>query len=883
MGEVYRARDARLNRDVAIKVLPALFATDPERLARFTREAQVLASLNHPNIAAIYGVVDIPPEGGNDKGVTGGVALVMELVEGEDLSVLIARGPLPLADALAIARQIADALEAAHEQGIVHRDLKPANVKLRADGRVKVLDFGLAKAMDPPDPSGVNAMNSPTLTVRGTQMGIIVGTAAYMAPEQARGTAVDRRADIWAFGVVLYEMLTGRRVFEGENLSDILAAVLRQDVDWTRLPLDTPSRVRRLLERCLERDARQRLRDIGEARVEITKIEAGAPDTSGAAALSSDTRRRPISRVVWPSVAALMTAVAVAGIWWTASRPQPAEPLARMSLLPPPGVSLYPDSTAVAMSPDGRMVAFIVGSPLEAETELWVRSLDAIAPRRIEDSQGALLPFWSPDGRRIGFYTRQKLKTVAATGGPVDTICETAAARGAVWTRSNVIVFARDTSGPLFRVSANGGTPVPVTVLDASRKEYGHRFPQMLPDGDHFLYAALPARDGKFDIYAGSLSRPGRTLVAAMESAPSYADPGWLLYSRRGVLVAQAFDPRALAVTGDPITLDDEPGTLVDAQVSFTAGRAVTVSSAGSLAYYSSPSTDTRAQWYDRNGQPGAVLDLPRGYYDKVAIAPDGLRAVFVRSVSAVESSLWLADLARGGVSPLAAAPGRNDQPVWSPDSASVAFDANGAGAADLFIKKVGDPSPPSPIYRSDALFKNPAAWSPDGRWIVVTQIDPGTSQDIWLMPPSGGALRPFLKGPRRDVGRAVSPDGRWLAYLSDEAGRFQLYVQSFPEPGHLVQVTKDSFGAAGAWWSRDGRELLFVSADLTTLWRVDVTPGSTFTAGTPVRLAQLPAGALQIDFTPDRSRFLALVPARLGTGSITVVQHWRAALEGKR
>ena len=909
MGEVYRARDTKLNRDVAIKVLPEAFATDPDRLARFTREAQVLASLNHPNIAAIYGLEHR--------------ALVMELVEGEDLSVLMARGngrpevesvssrprdtdarpareslqPFPpgvgprrmegsraprglnIDDALAIARQIADALEAAHEQGIVHRDLKPANVKVKHDGSVKVLDFGLAKALAPEISSGASdSANSPTLTARATEMGMIIGTAAYMAPEQARGKTVDRRADIWAFGVVLYEMLAGRRAFEGEDVSITLANVLKEDVDWLALPADLPAPVRRLLRRCLEKDPRKRLSAIGDARLELDEREPAA-----AAAVSAPAIARPsLAGRLGPALAGIALTAVVAVFLWPGSGGPASGNLARLSLLPSPGTELYPDSTGVAISPDGTMIAFIVGSVTQTATELWVRPLDSVSARKLDDGEGALLPFWSPDSRRIGFFTNSKLKTIAASGGRADVLADAPNPRGGDWNRANVIVYAPEATGPLYKISASGGTPEPVTKLDASRKEFGHRFPAFLPDGDHFLYAALPGKEGRFEIYAGSLTDETRTLVGSLESAPVYAAPGYLLYTRQGVLIANRFDAGTRTMAGDPIPLKDEPTMILDPTVSFTAGRPTSVSQAGTLAYFSAASTNATATWYDAQGRRAAALNLPAGHYATVSISPDGTRAVFARSTSPSESSLWLVDLARGGASPLSSGRGLNDSPVWSPDGTRVAFAADRDGFQNIYVKVVDDATPEQLIHRSEVLFKNPVAWTPDGKHIVLVQLDPGSAQNIWLLPASGGdKVTPLVRGPSRDNGGPVSPDSRWLAFVSDSTGRFELFVQPLGGPGPKVQVSHN--GASLWWWTKDGRQILFLGFDLRTLWIVDVTAGTTFTPGTPRQIATFPAGMVWMDAMPDRQRFLAIAPERTGIGSMTIVQHWLKALEQAR
>ncbi len=878
MGEVYRARDAKLNRDVAIKILPDAFAHDDQYVARFTREAQVLAALNHPNIAHIYGIVEAQADDGERPG--GHVhALVMELVEGDDLSATIRRGPLPLDDAIFIARQIADALEAAHEHGIVHRDLKPANIKIRPDGAVKVLDFGLAKALEPSPDSRASAQNSPTFIGRTTHAGMILGTAAYMAPEQARGKPADRRADIWAFGVVLFEMLTGRRVFDGDDGSEVLASVLKTDPPWNALPPDTPPAVQRLLRRCLEKDPRRRLAAIGDARLELDEPDVPAPAATIAATASPVARLSRASRL-WPAVAAALVTALVALVvverFWPAS-PGPAR-VTRLSILAPPGTSLFPDSTGVAISPDGTMVAFLVGSVAESTSELWIRPLDSVVARRLDTGAAPALPFWSPDSRQIGFFgTDGKLRTIAASGGRAQVLCDAPGGRGAAWTPSNDILFAPDAGGPLYRISANGGTPVAVTKLDAARKEYGHRFPTLLPDGRHFLYVSLPGRNGRFDVFAGSLAGDSRVFIGSFEAAPVYADPGWLLSMRQGVLTAQRFNPETLKIAGDPVPLDDEPSSILEPATSFTAGRPVSIARSGALAYFSSPSQNTTADWYDASGRKVGTLNVPPGHYAWVRVSPDGRHAVLVRSTSPSESTLWLVDLARGGALPLSSGPGRNDYPVWSPDGARIAFSADRDGPQDIFVKNVFDNSPEQPLFRSRMPFKDPAAWSSDGKWLVINELDPLTKQNIWLLPSSGGdKLEPLVNGPLREEGGWPSPDGRWLAYTSDETGRTELFVQSFPVPGQKVQVSQE--GAASAWWTRDGRQLVFVAADLRSLWRVDVKAGATLDTGAPTRMAFLPPDIIALDATPDRQRFLALGPERAGPGSITVVENWRAA-----
>ncbi len=879
MGQVYRARDTKLNRDVALKVLPESFASDPDRLARFTREAQVLASLNHPNVAAIYGIE--------------ANALVMELVEGPDLSALIARGPMPLSDALPIARQIADALDAAHEQAIVHRDLKPGNIKVRPDGTVKVLDFGLAKALNPgSEESGLGGhgdlANSPTLTARATQIGMILGTAAYMSPEQARGRPVDRRADIWAFGVVLYEMLTGKRAFEGDDVSITLANVLKEEPNWQALPAGLPAPVSRLLRRCLEKEPKRRLSSIADARLELDESEsAGA---AGVTSVSAPAPRPLLLARLWPGLVGVVLTAAIAAAIWPRGGPSATTSsgaLHRMSLLAPHGEAVYPDSTGVAISPDGTMVAYVIGTVSRSENQLWVRSLDSLVARRLDAADGATLPFWSPDSKRIGYFTNTKLKVIAATGGRAEVLWDTPGPRGGVWTPGNEIIFAPDAGGPLFKISANGGTATAITKIDPARKEYSHRFPTLLPGGRRFLYASLPGKNGRFEISAGSLDDDSRTPIGHMEAAPAYADPGpsagsgqgWLLYARQGSLAAVPFNAQTLKITGDPVRLEDEPASIFDPSVSFTAGWSVSVSATGALAYYSAPSVNTVAMWFDTKGIARGTVNVPPGHYESAAISPDGSRAVLAKSTSPTESGLWLVDLARGGAVPFSAGPGRNDNPVWSPDGSRVVWASDRDGPQQLYIKNVNDGTPEKLFYSSDVVFKGPTGWSPDGKWIVLVQLDPDTAQNVWLLDASGKVAPTLLiGGPGRQPNGIVSPGSNAIAFGSDDSNRFQLFVQPFPGGGRRIQVSEK--GGLFAFWSRDGRRLLYIGDDLRTVWEADVQQGPNLTVGAPRQIGQLPGDLLGFAATPDLDRLLVISPERSGTGSATVVQNWRAALK---
>jgi Tol biopolymer transport system component/predicted Ser/Thr protein kinase len=874
MGEVYRARDTKLNRDVAIKVLPELFATDSERLARFTREAQTLASLNHPNIAAIYGIEN--------------AALVMELVDGEDLSDHIARGPLEISDALAIAQQVADALEAAHDLGIVHRDLKPANIKVRTDGTVKVLDFGLAKAMDPivgarksggfggsKDPASGDA--EPTMTSPAmTQMGMILGTAAYMSPEQARGKAVDRRADIWAFGVVLYEMLTGRRLFSGDEISDVLASVLRQDVDLTTLPSGVPLSVRRLLRRCLEKEPRKRLSSIGDARLELVeRDEVGSPIAP------IPTRRAPILQAALGG--AIVMALIAGGVWAWFGRGAVSAPanISRVTLLPPESLPLYPDPAEVAISPDGKWIAMVTGDISALSSSLlWIRPTDSLTPRLVEGAVGAHLPFWSPDSTQVGFFAGGKLNTVPAAGGRITVVCDAPTGRGGSWSTNGTIVFAPDGAGTLFKVAAGGGTPAAVTTLDASLKETAHRFPEFLPDGDHFIYVALPGRGGMLDAFIGSLSGAARESVGTFESGLTYVAAGWLVFARQGGLAAQAFDPASRKLSGDVITLDDTPGGSGDPNTQWTGGKTASVSATGTLAYLKDPSLFTKAIWLDATGRETGAVPLPRGSYIQVTLDREGKRAALVRQTSRSESSVNLLDIERGSLVAISSGRGMNTAPIWSPDDTKIVFASDRDGPSDFFIKDVTTGAAEQPFFQSPSLFKSPTGWSADGRYILFNQLDPGKFQNLYWIPTTGDKKAVLVVDTvYRDVNAKVSPDGKWLAYLSDDSRTLNVFVQPFPEPGPPVVVTTK--GATLVWWRPDGKQIAFVNDTVTELWAVDVDgSGATFRAGTPRMIGTLPKAVVSLSATPERDRFLALVPENaMALRTVTVLTNWTASL----
>ena len=641
MGEVYRARDTKLNRDVALKVLPESFATDPDRLARFQREAQVLASLNHPNIAHIHGLED-----------SGGVrALVMELVEGEDLAQRLTRGPIPIDEALPIAKQIAEALESAHEQGIIHRDLKPANIKVRADGTVKVLDFGLAKAMEPVGVASASVSMSPTITTPAmmTGAGMILGTAAYMSPEQAKGRPADKRSDIWSSGCVLFEMLTGARPFVGEDVADTLAHILTKEPEWAKLPASTPPPISRLLRRCLEKDRKRRLADAADARLEIEDVLSGRVEIA--------LRERPARRkaIAWGVAGLALAAAAGLAPWYLAKPPATVPVVASQFLVPAPEHLEY--SGVPAISPDGRTIAFIA-TESDGRSRLWVRRLDLLAAQALAGTEGAAAPFWSPDSRAVGFFVRGELKKVDVEGGAPQVVAATSSRiqnTSGSWNRDGVILFSRGTDG-FRKVSATGG--------DVSSVSPGS-YPFFLPDGQHFLLWRRVPQSG---IYVGALDSPDVKFLVPTESAGTYAEPGFLLFSRGEALMAQPFDPVSLTTTGSAVHVLDFP------QVRFGVNRQV-VSAAmnGTLLYGWRFLADTRLQWVDRRGTPGPFATDP-GQYGNVVLSPDGVRVAFDRLADGGSSpDVWLLDLTRHITSKFTFGPA-NNVPVWSPDSRTVAF-----------------------------------------------------------------------------------------------------------------------------------------------------------------------------------------------------------------
>jgi len=867
MGEVYRARDTRLGRSVALKVLPDAFAGDPERLQRFEREAKLLASLNHPNLATIHGI-----EHDEDRRV-----LVLELIEGEDLARRIARGALPVDEALAIARQIADAVEAAHEQGVVHRDLKPANIVVTPDGVVKVLDFGLAKAIEG-DPSTSKLSQSPTtlLASSPTAAGVILGTAAYMSPEQARGKRVDRRADIFAFGCVLYEMLTGRMAFFGETVSDTLAAVLRAEPDWSLLPAGTPRSIVRLLHRCLEKDPRQRLRDIGEARIAIDAAERGETDAAPAAVAAPRSRR---AWLPWALVGALAV-VAIVSMARPRSRPVERDELVQLSLLLPEGNALalrgeHPAPPAI--SPDGKRVAF--GINQQGGTVLCVRSLDGADPVPLTGTDGAGYPFWSPDSRQIAFFAQGKLKRVDRGGGPVTAVCDAALGKGGSWGPDGTIVFAPTYASAIFRVPAEGGTPQAVTVADTTRGDVSHRFPRFLPDGRRFIYltrsvATRMAEVGSAGVKLRVASLDGnldRELMAA-ESNAVYAD-GYLLFARNDYLVAQRFDPGTLELSGEPAPIASRLRTIPGASRGL-----FDASETGVLVYQAGSAVEgNRMTWVDLAGKVIGTLGEAAQHDDPIALSPDGTQvATSIFDPRIGTPDVWIYDVRRNIRTRFTTDPGPDNNAVWSPDGRRIVFSSARRGRFDLFVKSL-EGSTPEALLTSGAGDDFAAAWSPDGRVILSAQLITGGGWQVNAIPADGGGEPERVLALTTGYAVRFSPSGRWIAYDSNEGGNRDTYVVALSGAGRKWQIS--TAGGFNPRWV--GSHIYYFNERGVLRTQVTEREGS-IEIGDEELLFET-TSLTDFDVARDEKRLLLLQTIDEGNRApLSLILNWRQKLAGK-
>jgi Tol biopolymer transport system component len=820
MGEVYRAHDTKLGRNVAFKILPRAFSADSERLARFEREARLLAALNHPNIAAIYGLED-------SDGVH---ALVLELVDGDTLADKLSTLALPLNEALSIARQTADALDAAHEKGIVHRDLKPANIKITPTGAVKVLDFGVAKMHQP---EAADRSAAATVTVNATHDGLIVGTPAYMSPEQARGQPVDKRTDIWAFGCVLYEMLTGHAAFAGATIADVLAAVVHREPRWELLPAATPLNVTRVVRRCLEKDPKKRARDIGDIAADL----ADPGDILPAAHSHSGEQRRSRARAI--GMAAALVGVGVVGatavLLLQRGAPERVERRVRFALTLEQQASDLIAGTIPTPSPDGQMLAFVTGGT--GQPVVWVRPLDAIDARRLSGTEGATgAVVWSPDGRWIAFFAEGRLKKIAPSGGPAQTIGSIPGFQDAAWGTSGEIIFRPTNRAAIFGISETGGAPKPITTLDATRGENSHRFLQFLPDGRRFLFTARCADRDNNALFVGSIDSPQLTRVMAAQSRVRYVPgesgrPGRLLFYKDGALMAQTFSLDRMTLEGELEPVFDKISYVAASIVAgFHAsddGRTVIVESAGA--------NDSVLTWFGRDGIKQGALGPP-GDYTQVRLSPSGDRVAYTRpDARNGNRDIWFTDIARGITAPVTVNGANDWYPVWSPNGDELLFvsDRDGTTGGRPFVKRSVDIGGVEEAIPEGVGF--PIDWMRDGRWFALSD-----DRDIWVQQAGTGEKPiPFLASSFLEAGGRFSPNGKWIAYVSNETGRTEVYVRPFLDGPATAEakLRVSNIGADFPIWGANGQELFFMTAD-SEIYAVDTRNLGRSTATlTPVRL----------------------------------------------
>jgi len=828
MGEVYRARDMTLEREVAIKVLPAEFTQDPGRLARFEREAKLLAALNHPNIAAIYGLEE-------SDGIR---FLVLELVEGETLGERLVKGALPVEKALEVCRQIAEGVEAAHEKGVIHRDLKPANVKVTPEGKVKILDFGLAKAFEG-ETSVTDISQSPTMTEEMTRAGVILGTAAYMSPEQAKGKEVDKRADIFAFGAVLYELLSGKRAFEGETIAETIAAVLKSEPNWEGLPESTPSSIRTLLRRCLTKDVHDRLEGIANVRIEM-KLALTQPATISPIGVGSTTQPSRWKVAIPWSIAVVSVVIAISIAFWSSRQPTPP-PLTKFVVAPaPPSTEQF--SGHLAISADGRHVLYRPNT--EEGAQLYLRSLDDLVERPIPGTERAVSPFFSPDGESVGFFVGDQLKKVSLSGGPPITLCD---ARGTQvsgsWSPDGTIVFSAgyESGSKLYRVSASGGEPESLATPDLDKKERMYQLPHILPGGKTLLFTInrLPASQ----IAALSLETGEQKTLIEDGRLGKYLDTGHLIYekSRTGNLMAVLFDLETLEVTSGPVPVlqgvRQNIGTVDYA-----------LSDEGTLVYIPTRE-ESGLVWVNRDGRPQRVTEIQRNF-NEPRLSPDGTRLSVTVRDEAGERNIWIYEIARAILTPFTVE-GQNWHAIWSPDGKRLIFGAfQGPTVVNLFWMPTDGSAEAKQITTGEEGARLPTSWSPDGLVAYVEIRPPVVGADILLLPFEGEReTETVVATPYDERNGIFSPKGRWLAFTSNRSGQTEVYVKPYPGQGGIVQISND--GGLEPLWAQSGKELFYRTGDQMMV--VSVQTDTTFKAEKPRLLFE---GSYRYNFTGVTSNY---------------------------
>jgi Tol biopolymer transport system component len=858
MGEVYRARDTRLDRTVAIKVLPAHLSDDPELRQRFEREARAISSLSHPHICALYDV-------GRQDAVD---FLVMEYLEGETLAARLKRGPLPGAEVLRFAREIADALEQAHRHGIVHRDLKPGNVMLTRSG-TKLLDFGLAKSIRPSPAADFLAADTPTETAPVTAVGLVAGTLPYMAPEQVEGKEADARTDIFALGAVLYEMATGRRAFEGTSPASLIGAIMRADPPPIAALEQAAPALDRIVHTCLAKDPNERWQSAQDVRLALDSL---GPAAAPGAAIAG--RRE---RAAWVAAAALLAALVAVVAFVPFRRVEPERAVYRLSMLAP-GKATLATSEAPAVSPDGRFLAFVAFGASVAQ--LYVRPLDSTEARPLPGTEGASLPFWSPDNRSIGFFAGGKLKRVEVAGGLPQILAEAPVPRGGTWNRNGVILFAPSPSFPLHRVAASGGEAAPLSTTEEWGKE-GRLLPSFLPDGRHYLYLSLTRNPVRVtSIRVASLDEPGTKKLVDAEFMGLYAAPGYVLFRRDAALMAQKLDLAKLELTGDPIRAANQVKVHP-----LTFQTFASASETGVLAYLEPDIGQTNLVWVDRQGHRIKTVSPP-GQYGTVELSPDESQVAFVQVDPRTAShDIYIMDLAHDLSRRFTLERATYFAPIWSPDGRRILFAALKAGPPALYLKDAGGAGDSELLLQQSNLPHLPSDWSGDGRTVVFATIDPKTRWDLWMLPLEGDRRpAPLLRTEHNERHGQISPDGHWLAYVSDESGRDEIYVCPFPGGPGKWQISRD--GGSQPRWRRDGRELFFVAAD-GMLTSAEAKTAPTFVPGATRTLFAPHFSGLGADMSNrpyavsrDGQRFLLNAPVEQASPpTATVVLNWTAAL----